>query len=113
YVVRNSIQKGDLAALQASPMDANDDQSVMAAASDTNNRNTEATEESIGTKPNADSKQQPRRKASNKAVSYSVKKSDTLSSIARKHGTTVEKLCRLNGLKPTSILRIGQAIKCS
>lgn len=113
YVVRNSIQKGDIAARQTSPMEADNDQQVMAAAPNTNDRNTEATEEGIDTKPNADSKQQPRKKANKKAVSYSVKKSDTLSSIARKHGTTVEKLCRLNGIKPTSILRIGQTIKCS
>ena len=48
-----------------------------------------------------------------KPVSYSVKKGDTLYSIARKHGTTVAKLQQLNGLTSKSILRTGQVIKCS
>ncbi len=113
YVVRNSIHNGSIAARQASPMEADDNQQVMAAAPNTNDRNTEATEDGLDTKSNADGKQQPRKKANKKSVSYSVKKSDTLSSIARKHGTTVEKLCRINGIKSTSILRIGQTIKCS
>ena len=49
---------------------------------------------------------------SSKSVSYSVKSGDTLSSIARKHGTTVAKLQKLNGLKGTNI-RAGQVLKCS
>ncbi|MCH5174618.1 MAG: peptidoglycan DD-metalloendopeptidase family protein [Prevotellaceae bacterium] len=48
-----------------------------------------------------------------KSRSYSVKSGDTLYSIARKHGTTVAKLQKLNGLKSNSVLRIGQVIKCS
>lgn len=47
------------------------------------------------------------------STSHYVKKGDTLSSIARKHGTTVDKLCRLNGIKPSTILQLGQKIKCS
>ena len=50
---------------------------------------------------------------SQKTVSYSVKKGDTLYSIARKHGTTVAKLQQLNGLTSKSILRLGQVIRCS
>lgn len=48
-----------------------------------------------------------------KSVAYSVKDGDTLSSIARKHGTTVEKLCKMNGIKSNAIIRKGQTIKCS
>lgn len=44
---------------------------------------------------------------------HKVKKGETLYSIARKHGTNVKTLCRLNGLKRTSKVRIGQIIKYS
>lgn len=48
-----------------------------------------------------------------RSVNYKVKSGDTLSKIARQHGTTVQKLCKLNGLSTSSVLRIGQSIKCS
>lgn len=44
---------------------------------------------------------------------HRVKSGDTLGAIARKYGTTVNRLCQLNGLTPTSTLRLGQAIRCS
>ncbi len=44
---------------------------------------------------------------------YKVKKGDTLSSIAKKYHTTVDKLCRLNHISKTKSLKIGQIIKCS
>ncbi len=46
-------------------------------------------------------------------VYHRVKSGDTLGKIARMYGTTVNELCRLNGLKGTSTLRIGQSIRCS
>jgi len=42
---------------------------------------------------------------------YKIRSGDTLGAIARKKGTTVKALCRKNGLKPTSKLRVGQRIK--
>ncbi|MCR4829725.1 MAG: peptidoglycan DD-metalloendopeptidase family protein [Bacteroidales bacterium] len=42
---------------------------------------------------------------------YKVRSGDTLSKIAKRNGTTVKRLCQLNGLKETSILRIGQRIR--
>ena len=42
---------------------------------------------------------------------YFVKKGDTLSAIARRFGTSVSKLCELNGIGKTSTLRIGQKIR--
>lgn len=42
---------------------------------------------------------------------YKVRSGDTLSRIAKRNGTTVAKLCRLNNLKETSILQIGQRIR--
>ena len=46
-------------------------------------------------------------------VYHRVKSGDTLGKIARMYGTSVSELCRLNGLKSTSTLRIGQSIRCS
>jgi nucleoid-associated protein YgaU len=42
---------------------------------------------------------------------HTIKRGDTLSAIAREYGTTVDKLCRLNGISKTVILRPGQRIK--
>lgn len=42
---------------------------------------------------------------------YRVRKGDSLSKIASRNGTTVAKLCKLNGLKTTSKLQVGQKIK--
>jgi len=42
---------------------------------------------------------------------YKIRKGDTLSAIARKNNSTVSKLCKLNGIKPTSILREGSTIR--
>ena len=42
---------------------------------------------------------------------YQVRKGDSLSRIASRNGTTVKKLCQLNGLTTNSKLRIGQRIK--
>ncbi|MGS2592112.1 peptidoglycan-binding protein [Streptomyces hebeiensis] len=41
---------------------------------------------------------------------YTVKKGDTLSAIAKKHGTTVAKLVSLNGLKNPDKLTVGQKL---
>lgn len=45
------------------------------------------------------------------ATYYTIKKGDTLSAVAVRYGTTVSKLCALNGLKSTSTLQIGQKIR--
>ena len=42
---------------------------------------------------------------------YTIKKGDTLSKIAVRHHTTVAKLCKLNNLKSTSIIRDGKRIR--
>lgn len=44
---------------------------------------------------------------------HKVRSGETLSTIAKKHGTTIDKLCRLNGIKRTTTLRIGQVLRCS
>lgn len=45
------------------------------------------------------------------AVYYKVKSGDTLSKIAKRHGTTVTKICNLNGIKKTKTLQIGQRLR--
>ncbi|MBR9860918.1 peptidoglycan DD-metalloendopeptidase family protein [bacterium] len=42
---------------------------------------------------------------------YRIRKGDTLSHIARRQGTTVTALCRLNGINRNTILRIGRTIR--
>jgi murein DD-endopeptidase MepM/ murein hydrolase activator NlpD len=46
-----------------------------------------------------------------KAGIYKVRNGDTLGAIARKRGTTVKSLCRKNGIKPTTRLKVGQRLK--
>ncbi len=49
--------------------------------------------------------------SSSGAKYHKVKQGETLSGIARKHNTTVAKLCKLNKIKSTSVIRAGQTIR--
>lgn len=52
------------------------------------------------------------KKTSNaKAVTYTVKKGDTLSSIAKKHGTTWQEIAKENNLANPNLLKVGQKLK--
>lgn len=51
--------------------------------------------------------------ANTKRLYHKVKKGDTLGAIARKHGVTVQDLCRLNDIKKTTRLRPGQILRYS
>ena len=42
---------------------------------------------------------------------YTVRSGDTLGKIAKKNGTTVRALCRLNGIKETTTLQIGRRLR--
>lgn len=42
---------------------------------------------------------------------YRIRSGDTLSSIARKHRTTVGQLCRLNKIRATTTLRVGRTLR--
>ncbi len=44
-------------------------------------------------------------------VKHTIKKGDTLSSIAHKHHTTISKVRKINGLKKGDILRVGKVLK--
>ena len=48
-----------------------------------------------------------------KGLFYKVKKGDTLAKIARRQGTTVNQLCKLNRITRRTILRPGQVLRCS
>ena len=50
---------------------------------------------------------------SQRSATYRVKDGDNLYKIARKHGTTVARLCKLNGISEKTILHRGQVLKCS
>jgi hypothetical protein len=50
-------------------------------------------------------------KAVTDAVYYRVKKGDTLGKIAQKHGTTVNAICKLNGITSKKVLQIGQRLR--
>lgn len=50
-------------------------------------------------------------KAVSDAVYYRVKKGDTLGGIARKYGTSVNIICKLNGISSKKVLRIGQRLR--
>ena len=52
-------------------------------------------------------------KSSARTRFHKVRRGETLYSIAKKHGTTVANLCRINGLSKRSKLRAGQVIKYS
>ncbi|MDL2320685.1 peptidoglycan DD-metalloendopeptidase family protein [Alistipes sp. OttesenSCG-928-B03] len=45
------------------------------------------------------------------AVYYTIKSGDTLSAIAVRQKTTVKKICELNKIKSTAVLRIGQRLR--
>lgn len=60
-------------------------------------------ESTVNGKPKGPSEPEP--------VYYRVKSGDTLSAIAVRNGTTVGKLCTLNGIKSTSLLQINQRLR--
>ena len=43
--------------------------------------------------------------------SYTVKQGDTLYSISRRHGLTVDRICELNGISPSDPIKPGQTLK--
>ncbi len=52
-------------------------------------------------------------KAAAQPTYHKVKRGETLSSIAKKQGTTVARLCKLNRLSVKSKIREGQILRCS
>ena len=56
---------------------------------------------------------QEERRQSLRTSVHRVAKGESLSTIARKRGTTVAKLCKLNNISTKTVLRVGQILKCS
>lgn len=52
-------------------------------------------------------------KAKPRTRNHKVKAGETLSSIARKYGTTVDKLCRMNNIRRNAVLHAGQILRYS
>lgn len=44
-------------------------------------------------------------------IYYKVQQGDNLTSIAKKKGTTVSKICKLNGIKESNYIRVGQRLR--
>ena len=57
--------------------------------------------------------EQDKKEAAEKAAMryHRIRSGDTLGAIARRYGTTVSNICRLNGIKSTTILRIGRTLR--
>lgn len=114
YVVRNGkvIKEQELAAATRSTnhIKVEDEQKHNSSVAATSNKVPAAP-----TSTESDSQEQPiiAPQTKEKSISHSVKKGDTLSAIARKYGTTINKLCELNGIKTNTTLRPGQTLKCS
>ena len=114
YVVRNGkvIKEQELAAAtrSANHIKVEDEQKHNSSVAATSNKIPAAP-----TSTESDSQEQPiiAPQTKEKSISHSVKKGDTLSAIARKYGTTINKLCELNGIKTNTTLRPGQTLKCS
>jgi len=47
----------------------------------------------------------------NRAQFHTVRSGETLGGIARRYGTTVNAICNLNGIRSTSIIRVGQRLR--
>ena len=55
--------------------------------------------------------QERKRKEAAAKQYHKIRSGDTLSGIAKKYGTTVSKLCSLNGIKSTTVLQVGKTIR--
>lgn len=112
YIAKTgSISKGSAANRTAHRIEVENNRDVALASAEVEADVEAAPAQSVAS--NAKSSKRKAAPAKRASVSYSVKSGDTLYKIAMKHGTTVEKLCKLNGIKATSILHKGQRIKCS
>lgn len=57
--------------------------------------------------------EQDKKEAAEKAAMryHTIRSGDTLGALARKYGTTVTNICRMNGIKSTTILRLGRKLR--
>ena len=62
-------------------------------------------------KEEAAKKAEAERKAAAAARYHTIRQGDTLGALARKYRTSVKTLCRLNGIKETTTLRLGKKLR--
>lgn len=126
YVYRNNGKSG----IVGSPLHSNEPEVMYASSSQNrevgNNTTNDGTNSYFDEKVNKAERelaqQERERKEAEKARKkkeaaaskvYRVRPGDTLYSIANRYHTTVAKLCKINRIKETSTLRLGQLLKCS
>ena len=69
-------------------------------------------EEAIAEADEAERLEEERKEAERKAARYvTIKSGDTLSTIAKREGTTVSALCKLNNITTKTILRVGRTLR--
>jgi murein DD-endopeptidase MepM/ murein hydrolase activator NlpD len=59
----------------------------------------------------AEKQEEAERKAAAAIQYHTIRSGDTLGALARKYGTTVTRICQLNGIKSTTILSIGRRLR--
>lgn len=60
----------------------------------------------------ANEEQDKKEAAAKAAMRYhTIRRGDTLGALARRYGTTVTNICRMNGIKSTTILRLGRRLR--
>ena len=68
-------------------------------------------EQDFGDEEEVARQEEAERKAAAAVQYHTVRSGDTLGALARKYGTSVSRICQLNVIKSTSILRIGQKLR--
>ena len=112
YVYR----RGGRGNLKGSPHHAENPSPMLASAATTSSEvaiEEELTMDSKADKKASKKKEREEKKREKAGKVHSVKKGDTLYSIARKYNTTVAKLCKMNHISEKATLRLGQVLRCS
>lgn len=68
-------------------------------------------EQSLAASKKKPSDPQSTKSKQGKKIYYTVRKGDTLTKIANRHGTTVSNICKLNGIRANKALRVGQKLR--
>ena len=125
YTLRNrAMTKGDLAVAETRQMEeearmrehaqlASVSHTQTASAAETDMANAENEEEETTQQATQPSSKKSARRQNGRTATHRVKRGDTLSKIAKRHGLTITQLCRLNGIKTSTTLRPGQKLRCS
>jgi hypothetical protein len=68
-------------------------------------------EQDFGDEEEVAKQEEAERKAAAAVQYHTIRSGDTLGALARKYGTSVSRLCQLNGIKSTTTLRIGKKLR--